>query len=604
MFKSIRWKFITVYFLLVFIAMIIVGIFIVKAFEDQQIKQTSESMESYVEKLLEYSSVVKNEDWNREGTKKSIKDTIKKWPLPTTDRIYIINNSPTNPVIIAANPNNENIVDTSAYENKEIEPQLFLGALNEGVNKQGLSVNNDNIRVKHLAYPVTSDEMGEVKGIIYMASDLKNITDTLDESKIILAKATLLALLITVTLGFFIARSITEPINDVTVKAEKMAKGDFNQYVDVKSNDEIGQLASMFNFLTDKLNSTISEMYREKSKMETLFNYMADGLLAVNDKGDIIHANPVALNILNFTYNDIIKIKFDDIFKDIDKNITLEYLTKKDSWEGAETIHIGKSTYRAKYAPFKNNRNEIGGLIIVFQDITEQHKLENMRKEFVANVSHELKTPITTIKSYSETLLDGAIDNKGLATQFLTVVNDECDRMARIVRDLLQLSNFDFKEMKWDKSKLSINKLIESSYMKINMAAQEKKQSINIDIKEDLPKIYGDKDALEQVMLNILSNAVKYTPDEGQINVCAETKGEKILVTIEDNGIGIPKEDLNRIFERFYRVDKARSRALGGTGLGLSIAKQIVIAHGGDITIESEYNVGTKVNLILPKENN
>lgn len=596
MFKSIRWKFIIVYFLLVFIAMAIVGVFIIRKFEEHQISQTTNSMEQQIEKL-KISTIIQKDNW--EEVKEDIQETIMGWPSPTTDRIYIISNSE-DPSIIATNSSNiSKIVGESAFENKNVDNELILSSLSGEKNSKVISTTDSNTKVKHLSYPVMGD-YGQIKGIIYITSDLKNVSDTISESKVILIKATLLALFITVILGFLIARSVTEPIKDVTVKAEKMAEGDFNQYVEVKSDDEIGQLASMFNFLTKKLKDTISEVYREKSKMETTFTYMADGLVSISMDGDILHANPIALSILNIEERDIKNYKYDDIMMGLNEKITLDYVKEKNQWQGNAIISANSSIYRAKYAPFKNDKDEIGGLIVVFQDITEQHKLDNMRKEFVANVSHELKTPITTIKSYTETLIDGAIDNKEISIQFLNVVNDECDRMARIVRDLLQLSNLDYKQMKWKNVKTSVKNIIDSAYTKIKISAEEKGQTIKIHIPEDVHDVFVDKDGFEQVLLNIMSNAIKYTPDNGEIYVSARNEQDKIIISVKDDGIGIPTEDMNRIFERFYRVDKARSRDLGGTGLGLSIARQIVEAHGGQIWLESEMNMGTEVFIMIP----
>lgn len=600
MFKSIRWKFIVVYFLLVFIAMVIIGVFIINSFEEYQISQITKTMEGHVENVVRSSTPISKDNWYE--VKEEIQSSINKdFPFNNTEVLYVISASDI-PTIIATNSRkNEKLIGTNALVCDALNPNLLLKALDgekaDGYHKK---LNESNALVKHLAYPVI-DEVGKVKGVMYITSDLEDMYKTINESKIILTKATILALCITVFLGFLIASSITGPIKDVTVKAEKMAKGDFDQFVEVKSDDEIGQLASMFNHLTLKLKETISEMYREKSKMETIFNYMADGLLAVDIDGNIIHANPVALDILKIDIEKINDIKYDDLIKNTNSNMRLERLKKK--WKGNEIIEIDGSIYRAKYAPFRNDMNVIGGLIIVLQDVTEQYKLENMRKEFVANVSHELKTPITTIKSYTETLMNGAIEEKEISSQFLSVIDSECDRMTRIVRDLLQLSNLDYNKVKWKKTSLQVKDLLDDVILKMKIAIEEKNHNLHLDVKPQLPSIYVDKDGIEQVILNILSNAIKYTPNNGDIYIIAYKRGNDIIITVKDNGIGIPDEDKDRIFERFYRVDKGRSRELGGTGLGLSISKQIVEAHNGRIVMRSKYNIGTEVDIILPIKN-
>lgn len=600
MFKSIRWKFITVYFLLVFIAMIIVMAFIIQKFEDHYLNQTAITMEARVKNLANRSdSISKNNEWA--PVSEEIQKDVMNQPVYVTEIIYVIDNSDL-ATIIATNASNAAISGQSAYNLKQINQKLVINAKKESKIQQGLSyLDETDDKIMHLAYPVLNEE-GRVKGIIYITSDLKDMYNTLEQSKSILINATILALLITVVLGVVIARSITEPIKDVTVKAEMMAKGDFDQTVEVKSDDEIGQLANMFNYLTLKLKQTLSEVSTEKNKLDTIFTYMADGVIATGIEGNIIHANPVALNMLNISHKELTDLTYDDIFKELNDKLTLEYITSNHTWRGNEIIEVGSAIYNAKYAPLRNEQNVINGMILVLQDVTEQQKLENMRKEFVANVSHELKTPITTIKSYTETLIDGVLDNEDLSVQFLTVVNSECDRMARIVRDLLQLSNLDYNQTKWKRISIDVKELLEGIFMKVNMSAIEKKQCINLKVDENIGSINADKDGIEQVILNIVTNAIKYTQDNGKIDISAFRVKDKIVIKVKDNGIGIPEEDLGRIFERFYRVDKARSRALGGTGLGLSIAQQIIEAHDGHISINSSYNVGTEVDIVLPVE--
>ena len=598
MFKSIRWKFIIVYFLLVFIAMVIVGVFIVQKFEEQQLENRTNTMVRQIESIISTSSYLAEDNWS--AVSEEIQNTLNEWRFDGADTLYIIYDDIPQ-VIATSSKNQDKIIGQNALRLKFLDPTLTLKAY-EGEREEGIRKDpNEDTIFKHLAYPVVS-EIGQVKGILYMTSDLQDIYKTLDESKKILTSATILALGITIVLGFLIASSITEPIRDVTQKAEKMAKGDFEQFVEVKSDDEIGQLASMFNYLTLKLKDTIEEMDLEKSKLDTIFNYMADGVIAIDTRGYIIHANPIATDILGL--GNIFEKEFVNIRTFNLEEFNLDKIDYNDpnNLEGDEIVEINNIVYRVRYAPFRNEINNIGGLIMVFQDITEQHKLDNMRKEFVANVSHELKTPITTIKSYTETLMDYEDIEEELMCKFLSVIDNECDRMARIVRNLLQLSNMDYNKTVWNMVEYPIEKLIEDSCLKLDLAFKEKNQKVNIKIEDNIPDIPIDKDGIEQVILNIISNAIKYTPQGGIIDIYARAEEEKVIISIKDNGIGIPDEDKARIFERFYRVDKGRSRELGGTGLGLSIAKQIVEAHGGDLVLKSEYEIGTEVDIILPME--
>lgn len=598
MFKSIRWKFILVYFLLVFIAMVIVMAFIIREFENNYLEQTARMMESRVKNLMNMSdNLAKNDDWSL--VKEEIQIDVKRLPVYSTEIIYVIDNSSI-ASIIATNSSNTKIIGQSAFNLSQIQAELIIDAKKYGEKQEGFSpIDNGLDRSKHLAYPVLNDN-GSVKGIIYITSDMTDMYESLDHSKGILIRATALALIITVLIGFLIARSITGPINDVTKKAERMAKGDFDQIVEVKSDDEIGQLANMFNYLTLKLKDTLAEVNKEKNKLDTIITHMADGVIAVSLNGEIIHANPVALDMLNIRKENLGDVRYDELFNENNNSITLNRIMNEENWRGNEIIELNSKVYNAEYAPLIDGNNNVGGMIIVFQDITEQQKLEDMRKEFVANVSHELKTPITTIKSYTETLMGGAIDDKEYSMKFLSVVDSECDRMARIVRDLLQLSNLDNEQTKWNKKSIDINELLENIYLKMKICAEEKKHKISLKIQENIGKIMADKDGIEQVILNIVTNAIKYTPENGDIEIIAKSDSENVTISVKDNGIGIPKEDINRIFERFYRVDKARSRELGGTGLGLSIAKQIIEAHDGQILVSSEYKKGTTVDIILP----
>lgn len=597
MFSSIKWKFVIVYLLLVLMAMIIVGVFIVQRFEAQQLENRKNTLIKQIETLISSSDYLSEDDWLEYI--EDIQNTLNRWRFSGTEVLYIIYDIDIPRIIATSHIKYDEINGANALAYKFLDPSLIYAAYNGEIADATKEDYNENTRFQHVAYPVVN-EIGQVKGILYMTDDIQDVYRTINATKTILISATMLALVITVILGFLIASSITGPIRDVTKKAEKMAKGDFEQFVEVKSDDEIGQLASMFNYLTLKLKDTIQEMDLEKSKLNTIFNYMADGVIAVDTNGQLIHANPVAIKIL-----DLEKIKDELFYKQ--RPFPMEIINldnidfdNPDTHEGSKMVKIKDSVYQLKYAPFRNEKNNVGGIIIVFQDITEHHKLDNMRKEFVANVSHELKTPITTIKSYTETLMDYMEMEPELSHKFLTVIDNECDRMTRIVRDLLQLSNLDYNKTEWSKEECEVKEFIEDIILKLEFSIKEKNHKLTLNIDENLPHIFVDKDGIEQVILNVISNAIKYTPQGGHIEVSVTNKDGKVVVNVKDNGIGIPEEDIDRIFERFYRVDKGRSRDLGGTGLGLSIAKEIVEANGGQIKLSSELGIGTEVDIILP----
>ncbi|QUH25180.1 sensor histidine kinase [Serpentinicella alkaliphila] len=589
MIKSMRIKLITIYFLLVFIAMSIVSVFIIQQFEQYHLESVSGNLIQ-----IAGSIITTLQDTNWQHNKKDTQENIVFYEKMDIE-IYVIDKD-----------NNFTIISSTniPYLNQNamhiLEPELILAAFNgDEREKDIISRSGETTSSKNIVFPLF-DENNMIAGAVYLRKNLESIYKTLDQSKYILTRATLLALFITILLGYLIAKSITGPINDVTIKAEKMAKGDFDQIVEVKSNDEIGQLASMFNFLTARLKSSIQEVSSEKNKLDTIINYMADGLVAATETGEIIHTNPRALEILKLDEEAVHRKSFDEIFRELNPRLTLDYF-KKESWSGSQIIDMGDGIkVRANYAPFTNETNTLAGIILLLQDVTEHEKLENMRKEFVANVSHELKTPLTTIKSYTETILDGTIEDKQLTQQFLNVIDSEVDRMTRLVRDLLQLSNLDFQQYKWNKKQVYIDDIIEKVLIKLELSAHNKQQILKYVKDCENIKINGDEDKIEQVISNIITNAIKYTNEEGQITIELLKEGDYAVISVEDNGIGIPAKDLSRVFERFYRVDKARSRELGGTGLGLSIAKQIIDSHEGTIKIVSGEGSGTKVTITLP----
>jgi len=594
MFRSIRWRFILIYFLLVFLAMAIVGFFIIDNLERIQLDNITKSMKSHITSIIASSSYLQEDDWHdyTEEIRTSVRENIQ---IGYNENLYIILNNE-NLEIIGSTI--DNVVDKNPYDLKRVNNFLLEEALLGEISETIPPEEYDGIqsRVKHMAYPV-KNQQGDITGIIYLTYSLESVYETVDNSKVMLTRATILALIITIIIGFFIATSITKPIKDVTFKAKEMSKGNFDQFVDVKSTDEIGQLGMMFNYLTKELKNRISELSQEKSKIETTFNYMADGVITIDLEGKIIHANPVSKNILNI--DDTNKDIGNKVISKLSPDLSLENI-KKNSWIGDKKVEIKGSIYNVNYAPYKNDKGEVGGVIYVMQDITEQQKLEDMRKEFIANVSHELKTPITTIKSYSETLLSGALEYKDTTKEFVGIIDAETDRMSRLVQDLLKLSRMEYNQESWKKSLVNPGEILESVYRKLRIRANEKNQRIKINIDENTNKVFFDKEGLEQILQNIIANSIKYTKVNGKINISCYNEENNVVILVEDNGIGIPEEDMGRIFERFYRVDKARSRDMGGTGLGLAIAKHIADDHKSKIEINSQVNVGTQVKISIP----
>lgn len=591
-FSSIRWRIVLIYFLLVFIATTIIGVFIMSQLEAYYKDSISENIQNLVLKgnFPTFGDYPDDLRLHQE----EIQTTLQAWSKGIIQEVFVVDRDF---MIVASNK--ESFVMKSAVGS--LDQRLILSLPQGKADEWDSLTTEKNIPTKNVIFPIRGED-DTVKGVLYFRQDMSSTYDTIDQSKVIFIKAMVIALAITVVLGFFIARSITVPINDVTEKAEKMAQGDFSQVVSVKSDDEIGRLAEMFNLLRQQLDLNLTEMSNEKSKLETILRYMADGLIAVDLSGHIIHANPAAMAMLAISDEDMETRRYDDLIRSYNENFLLDKLMENCKNGGAEELLFFRgAAFSVRYDRFKNENAEDIGIIMVLHDITERQKLEKMQTEFVANVSHELKTPLTSIKSYTETLKEGQVDDPELARNFLTIIDEETDRMNRLVKDLLQLSRLDYQQEKWNMKDINLILLLKSAITKVEMTAKNKKQQLNYDYGEvERVGVIADKDRIEQVLLNILSNAIKYTLEEGIIDVSVQIDGKQATVVIADNGMGIPETEMPRIFERFFRVDKARSRAMGGTGLGLSISKQIVEEHQGTIRIDSWEGKGTQVTISLP----
>jgi two-component system sensor histidine kinase VicK len=432
--------------------------------------------------------------------------------------------------------------------------------------------------------------------IFYFRYDREDWKGTIVEFNRIIKISLMVAILISVFLGYFLSRTITRPIEELMYSARKIAKGDFGEVLHVQSNDEIGKLTGTFNYMSRKLKYTLSDIDKEKSKLETILKYLKDGVIAFNAKGEVIHANLAAKMILGVK---TVNLCFDDFTTQFGIGISLQEIKKgeivSNSYVDVKILERDIKTY---FAFFTDIYQKIEGIICVMHDVTEEKRLEDMQREFVANVSHELKTPLASIKSYTETIIDGV--DYDVQQRFLNIVNAEVDRMAKIVRELLQLSRIDSKRINWLLQEVDMNELIKSVTNKMELEIENKRIEIRLDLLKKDAIINGDYDKMEQVVVNILSNSIKYTPEGGEIEVKSGFLDNNIFIRVKDSGIGIPESSLDRIFERFYRVDKARSRELGGTGLGLSIAKEIIELHGGNISVASQLGLGTEVFITIP----
>lgn len=466
--------------------------------------------------------------------------------------------------------------------------------------KTGDIVNSDKNYMDY-AVPLTVDD--GVNYIIYIKDTKEELNGITNNVLVIVVQALLIAVLVSVVIGFLLSKTITVPITNLTKRAKKLAAGEFDSYEPSKEDDEIGNLSNTFGYMAQELNKTISVVNEEKTKVETILQNMTDGILAFDLNKKLIHINPEAEYMIK--KEDLENLSFDEFFRKIGADITFGDLIyiKNESAPERQTEYNGRYL-KLIFAPIETD-SKISGVLVVMRDITNQEKLELSRREFVSNVSHELRTPLTTVKSYAETLLDNSVDDKELSGRFLSVIIKEADRMTRIVKDLLTLSRLDEAQTEnKEPDVIDLQLLLEGVAEKMYITAKKKDQTITCKSISAVPKFYSDRDKIEQLVINIVSNAIKYTPEGGKIDIVSGIMINDAFIKVTDNGIGIPKENIPRLFERFYRVDKARSRDTGGTGLGLAISKQLADNLGGEITINSDVGKGTEVLITLPVKGN
>ncbi len=587
--KSIRWRLVFMYLSLVFIVMILTGTFIIVSTEKREQMKASEEMRQcavYVEEQV-------------------IEQYDSRYFQDSLVNLSIVSSTLRNMSVQILNSDGETIASSTSSDGSDFQHytnSAIISALNGSESFLANSKITDSIgqekTVMSYSYPC-KDAENNVEYIVYVQMDSEAIEESITQTARTILVAVIFALIITAILGILFANTITAPIAVLTKNANLMAKGRLDQKVTVRSNDEIGQLTRSFNTMAKELKKTIQESEEQRNKLEIVLHNMTDGILAFDENGQLIHINRSSYDMLDIDdvkislqwLLDMLKIDISDIKQGSVKELVVN--GKDDKY-----ISVAIMPYALKK---KKRKEKPGGIIVILHDITKYRQLDNMRQEFVANVSHEIGTPLTTIKGYAELLLDGAIDDKPVAMEFLKEINVAADRMKLLRDDLLDLSRFDTKVNKLNMEDVNLVSLVSGCCRQNLIVAENKEQNIVFDPPDKPMFIYADPGRINQVITNIMSNAMKYSDKGATINIRLKETEKYYHLEIEDNGIGMPKEALDRIFDRFYRVDKARSRAMGGNGLGLAIVKEIMDAHKGSIKVYSTLGKGTTMILIFPK---
>ncbi|MEZ7172439.1 cell wall metabolism sensor histidine kinase WalK [Sporosarcina sp. OR05] len=593
-FRSIHVKFILIYIMLILLAMQIIGLYFAKELEDTLKKNFRNSVIDRIN-LVEFSvreEITKERSSEDPTTQQSLRTVLSGFTSEDILEIRVIDTK-------------YKILATSALDNQSLVGQRSMeDSVRRAISSESAheAINYDTSlgqRVMVLVKPIKKN--AEVVGTLYVTANIERVFKQIDDINQILAGSVAVSLTITIIICIFIAQTFTRPISDMRRQAQAMAQGNFSRKVHVYGNDEMGQLAIAFNHLTNQLQESQSTTESEQRKLASVLENMTDGVISTDRKGRVSLINDSALIMLRMTRDLVINRPIASILG-LEQSYTFE-----DLIQVRDSIALDFSTEEQPYilrATFSVTQRETGfvnGLIVVLHDNTEQEKIDMERREFVSNVSHELRTPLTTMRSYLDALAEGAWQNEEIAPSFLRVTQTETERMIRLVNDLLKLSRMDSKEYELNTEWVEFNHFFNSIIERFEFSKSQKVQFKRLLPSADL-FVEIDTDKMTQVIDNIISNALKYSPDGGDVRFGVTLSGSFIKVMISDDGLGIPKANVNRIFERFYRADRARSRAMGGTGLGLAIAKEMIHAHGGEIWAESEEGMGTTVFFTLPYE--
>ena len=525
----------------------------------------------------------------------------------------ILQDYPTGSSIVEAR-----IIDTQGYilGTTNQSQQSVIGTRTTEADAQQVLLTNtvytynyteQDIRYWKVVSPIStpSGNSGNPLGIISVTTNIESRYTQVKDIGVIFVSSSLIAIILVIIITFLISQGITKPIAEMKKQTEKIAEGNYTGEVKIYSDDEIGQLGQAINDLSFKIKEAQESTESERQRLDSVLRHMSDGVIATDRRGRIVIMNTAALDILNLKSEKVIGIPLLSILP-LEEKVSFRELLETQQ---EQLIHLEDdgedSIIQCEFSVIQRESGFISGLVCVLTDVTEQQKIDRERRNFVSNVSHELRTPLTSIKSYTEALVDGAWENKEIAPGFLKVIETETERMMRMITDLLNLSRMDQNRLGLEKEFINMNELVVHIVNRFEMVLQSepyrnKNYSILTDITQRDLWVELDQDKMTQVFDNIINNAIKYSPDGGRIIVRLMETHTDIIVSVTDEGLGISRKDIPHLFDRFYRVDKARSRAMGGSGLGLAIAQEVVQLHGGKIWVNSIENKGSTFFVSLP----
>ncbi|WP_428910264.1 cell wall metabolism sensor histidine kinase WalK [Niallia sp. Krafla_26] len=597
-FQSMHSKTVLIFMLLVLLVMQIIGVYFVRQLETTLKDNFKTSIQDKVNLLSYYieEQLTKERSEDSPSLEAELRSLLQgEYPTEDILEVKVIDGQGQSLKILGISDTNNQHLVGQKYTDTRIRRVIATG---QPDNQEFIDNDNGN-RIWVLSTPITKD--GQVIAAIDFVTNIESVYKQMRDINQIFVTGTIIALFVTIMVGILLANAITKPIKDMRKQALALSRGNYSRKVKIYGNDEIGQLAYTFNNLTKKLQEAQSTTESERRKLSSVLSYMTDGVIATDRRGRVILINDIAAKMLDVSRETILATPIVELL-DLENDYTFEELI-------SETNHIlldysTQSTpyiLRANFSVIQRETGFVNGLIAVLHDVTEQEKIDMERREFVANVSHELRTPLTTMRSYLEALSDGAWKDEEIAPNFLEVTQTETERMIRLVNDLLKLSKLDSKDYKLSKEWVDLTVFYNKIIDRFEMTKEQ-----NVIFERKLPDkailLEIDPDKITQVLDNIISNALKYSPKGGKVTFRIKEQEDEVILSVTDQGMGIPKGNVEKIFGRFYRVDKARTRKLGGTGLGLAIAKEMVEAHNGRIWARSIEGKGTTIFFSLPYE--
>lgn len=489
------------------------------------------------------------------------------------------------------------------YRGGTLSVQRSLGEKN-GPNLFFSNIDSGDMLVVAVPYRAIG---GDIVGAIILYQSLQNLVETTNGAKWQIVYAAGIAIVMTTFFAFFLSTRISSPVLTMKKAADQIMQGNFKMRVPIRTTDEIGDLARTFNRMAEDLDRTIQDLSREKEHLSSILNSMTDGVLTVDESGRIVMSNPPGRKMLRH---------LQERHEPADKETVrlpgplLSYFHQllETGREQTGDVSANGRTWSVVITPLYreavDKNNGLRGAVAVLRDVTEERKLDKLRNDFVANISHELKTPIAMLQGYSEAILDDVAQDKEEIKALTRIIHDEALRMGKLVSELLDMARIQSGQLKLQIQETDIVGVCVHVLNKFAKMADESRVQLNLSQETPIPPIEADADRIEQVLTNLVDNALRHTPDGGTITVRLRALGDEVLVEVEDTGVGIPMEDLPFVFERFYKIDKARTRGKTGTGLGLAIVKNIIEAHGGMITAKSQVGKGTTFSIVLPVEHN